>query len=512
MASAMTAAMPGVAGRRGDTTPPTGPATPPFPPPPGLRLSPLHALRWDWTESCCSPALVGSGLARPRSPGAKLLPCAPPSELREVAAAQTGGGSAPRQRSAERLRVEVARPAAAELAAASAAGARHQRTRSPGAEKPRSEPPKPEPVQEVAAAGARPHRSRRLASFELDVDRILATLLERRPHCGSVQSTTGICAKAPNEWDLVALCSSTRQVLLSQPPLLELDSPIKVCGDLHGQFRDLLRIFELGGLPPASNYLFMGDYVDRGKQSIEVITLLFILKLKYPENIFLLRGNHESAHINRFYGFYDECKRRFSPLLWKRFCDSFNCLPVCALLESRIMCMHGGLSPDLSSFDQIRRIARPTEVPDSGIVCDLLWADPDPTATGWAPNATRNISWAFGTDVVDDFLKSHDLDLICRGHEVVEDGYEFFADRQLVTVFSAPNYLDEFDNAGAVMVVDESLMFLSSSWRRVDVAEQSGGDQGVLAHDRGLAPRECRKATSVRLVVTQPRIIVRTSV
>ena len=206
-----------------------------------------------------------------------------------------------------------------------------------------------------------------------------------------------------------------------------------------------------------SNYLFLGDYVDRGKQSIETICLLLAYKIKYPENFFLLRGNHESSSINKIYGFYDECKRRFNVKLWKVFIECFSCLPVAALIDDKILCMHGGLSPDLKNLDQIRNIARPVDVPDQGLLCDLLWADPDNDIGGWGDN-DRGVSYTFGADMVTEFLKKHDLDLICRAHQVVEDGYEFFAKRQLVTIFSAPNYCGEFDNAGAMMSVDESLM------------------------------------------------------
>ncbi|CAN6443945.1 unnamed protein product [Victoria cruziana] len=253
------------------------------------------------------------------------------------------------------------------------------------------------------------------------------------------------------------LCLTAKEIFLNQPNLLELEAPIKICGDIHGQYSDLLRLFEYGGFPPEANYLFLGDYVDRGKQSIETICLLLAYKIKYPENFFLLRGNHECASINRIYGFYDECKRRFNVRLWKTFTDCFNCLPVAALIDEKILCMHGGLSPDLKSLDQIRNIARPVDVPDQGLLCDLLWADPDKEIEGWGEN-DRGVSYTFGADKVAEFLEKHDLDLICRAHQVVEDGYEFFSKRQLVTIFSAPNYCGEFDNAGAMMSVDESLM------------------------------------------------------
>ncbi|WZY75526.1 hypothetical protein YC2023_021910 [Brassica napus] len=283
------------------------------------------------------------------------------------------------------------------------------------------------------------------------LDDIIRRLLDyRNPKPGTKQVML-------NESEIRQLCSVSREIFLQQPNLLELEAPIKICGDIHGQYSDLLRLFEYGGLPPAANYLFLGDYVDRGKQSLETICLLLAYKIKYPENFFLLRGNHECASINRIYGFYDECKRRFSVRLWKVFTDSFNCLPVAAVIDDKILCMHGGLSPDLTSVEQIKNIKRPTDVPDSGLLCDLLWSDPSKDVKGWGMN-DRGVSYTFGPDKVAEFLIKNDMDLICRAHQVVEDGYEFFADRQLVTIFSAPNYCGEFDNAGAMMSVDESLM------------------------------------------------------
>eukprot|EP00268_Persea_americana_P039152 TRINITY_DN3876_c1_g1_i1.p1 TRINITY_DN3876_c1_g1~~TRINITY_DN3876_c1_g1_i1.p1 ORF type:complete len:287 (+),score=38.55 TRINITY_DN3876_c1_g1_i1:143-1003(+) len=220
-----------------------------------------------------------------------------------------------------------------------------------------------------------------------------------------------------SEVEIRQLCVNARRIFLSQPVLLELHAPIRICGDIHGQYSDLLRLFECGGFPPTSSYLFLGDYVDRGKQSLETICLLLAYKIKYPNKLFLLRGNHEDAKINKIYGFYDECKRRFNVRLWKIFTDCFNCLPVAALIDEKILCMHGG------------------------------WGDSD-----------RGVSCNFGADKLQEFLDKNDLDLICRGHQVVEDGYEFFGHRRLVTIFSAPNYGGEFDNAAALLSVDESLI------------------------------------------------------
>ncbi|BFZ53013.1 serine/threonine protein phosphatase Pzh1 [Savitreella phatthalungensis] len=257
--------------------------------------------------------------------------------------------------------------------------------------------------------------------------------------------------------EIVAVCSAVRETFLSQPTLLELRAPVKIVGDIHGQFTDLIRLFEMCGFPPSANYLFLGDYVDRGKQSLETILLLMLYKIKYPQNFFLLRGNHECANVTRVYGFYDECKRRTNIKIWKTFIDTFNTLPIAAIVANKIFCVHGGLSPSLSNMDEIRAIKRPTDVPDYGLLNDLLWSDPADTMNDWEDNE-RGVSYCFGKNVILQFLAKHDFDLVCRAHMVVEDGYEFFNDRTLVTVFSAPNYCGEFDNFGAVMCVSEELL------------------------------------------------------
>ncbi|ORY98794.1 Metallo-dependent phosphatase-like protein [Syncephalastrum racemosum] len=254
-----------------------------------------------------------------------------------------------------------------------------------------------------------------------------------------------------------AICRAAMDVFLSQPALLELSPPVKIVGDTHGQYTDLIRLFDMGGFPPSSNYLFLGDYVDRGKQSLETMLLLLCYKIKYPENFFLLRGNHECANVTKVYGFYDECKRRLSPKSWKSFVDMFNTLPIAALVAGKIFCVHGGLSPSLHNMDEIRNLHRPTDVPDYGLLNDLLWSDPSDVTADWEDNE-RGVSYCFGKKVINEFLAKFDLDLVCRAHMVVEDGYEFFNDRTLVTVFSAPNYCGEFDNFGALMSVSEEML------------------------------------------------------
>ena len=162
-----------------------------------------------------------------------------------------------------------------------------------------------------------------------------------------------------------------------------ISSPVTVCGDIHGQLHDLLELFKIAGDPPDTNYLFMGDYVDRGYYSVEVASLLLCLKTRFPDRIHLLRGNHESRQITQVYGFYDECVRKYgSGNVWKMFTDLFDYLPLTAAIENQIFCLHGGLSPSIDTLDHIRQLDRVQEVPHEGSMCDLLWSDPD-DRRGW---------------------------------------------------------------------------------------------------------------------------------
>jgi serine/threonine-protein phosphatase PP1 catalytic subunit len=258
------------------------------------------------------------------------------------------------------------------------------------------------------------------------------------------------------EDEIKFLIDQSLKIIKEQKMLVELEAPLHVCGDIHGQYYDLLRIFEHCGYPGEYNYLFLGDYVDRGKQSLETVCLLLCYKIKYPEKVTLLRGNHESSVTNRIYGFYDECKRRYNVRIWRSFTDLFNWLPVAAIIDEKILCMHGGLSPELKNIQNIQEISRPTDIPDTGLLCDLLWSDPDKDVLEYDEN-DRGVSVIFGEKIVQDFNKKNDLDLIIRAHQVVDDGYEFFAQRQLITIFSAPNYCGEFDNSAGIMIIDESL-------------------------------------------------------
>lgn len=337
---------------------------------------------------------------------------------------------------------------------------------------------KPEHVANGSHAAARHVKKRKAPEMveSLDVDDLLDKLLAVRKRSPDKQTVT-----LPID-TVTTICRRASEIFMEQPMLLELDAPMNLCGDIHGQYHDLLRIFEHARFPPEANYLFLGDYVDRGKRSLETICLLFAYKIRFPENFFLLRGNHETPSISRIYGFYDECKRRYSTKLWKTFCDVFNCLPVCAIVNDKVICMHGGLSQDMLKPDstvrsEVDQIPRPADIPDSGFLCDLLWSDPSPDSLGFGVN-DRGVSVSFGQDIVSTFLKKEGMELVVRAHQVVEDGYEFFAGRQLVTIFSAPNYCGEFDNAAAVLSITDQLM-CSFKVLKPDAAEVPKADAGL---------------------------------
>jgi serine/threonine-protein phosphatase PP1 catalytic subunit len=286
-----------------------------------------------------------------------------------------------------------------------------------------------------------------------------------------------------SKMQVVWLCQKVRPIFLRQPMLLELEPPITVCGDIHGQYKDLLHLFEKCKYPPRTSYLFLGDYVDRGPQSIETVCLLFALKISFPNNFFMLRGNHECSYINKQFGFYDECMQYYDVNVWHLFSDVFNCLPAAAIIDDKIFCVHGGISPELTNLDQIRGLERPLEVPEEGLFCYLLWADPDPGVEDWDANE-RGTSYVFGVQALRDFLTRFDFDLVCRAHQAVTGGFEFAfeQDQGVVTIFSAPNYCD-WDNKGAVLHVTDTLYCSFTVMEAVDQAKHEEESR------RGTPPR-----------------------
>ena len=260
------------------------------------------------------------------------------------------------------------------------------------------------------------------------------------------------------EYDtLVELLNQIQPVLVDDPILLRLPADIRIVGDIHGNLDDLLRIFEQCGYPPQARYLFLGDYVDRGKKSIEVITLLFALKYKFPNHIYLLRGNHETQSISRCYGFLRECTEKYMTLLFAEMAYVFRALPIAAVVGDAIFCVHGGISPELKKLEDFEKLYRPTETV-TGVFSDMLWSDPSPTTEWFAPN-TRGVGRFFGVKALNAFLEMNNLQLLVRSHEVCFDGCicPFPDDQRCVTVFSNSDYCGR-SNKAAVLSVDNDLV------------------------------------------------------
>lgn len=283
-----------------------------------------------------------------------------------------------------------------------------------------------------------------------------------------------------SEQQVKELCLKAREILVEEANVQWIDSPVTICGDIHGQFWDLLELFKVGGMCPDTNYLFLGDYVDRGFYSVETFLLLLAFKVRYPDRITLIRGNHESRQITQVYGFYDECMRKYgSASVWRYCCEVFDYLSLGAVVDGKVFCVHGGLSPNVQSLDQIRLIDRKQEVPHDGPMCDLLWSDPD-DIEGWGLSP-RGAGYLFGADVVKQFVHSNGLELIARAHQLVMEGHKLMFDSTIVTVWSAPNYCYRCGNVASILQLDENL---TSTYLTFDAATQD--TRGIPAKSTAL--------------------------
>ncbi|KFH03557.1 putative serine/threonine protein phosphatase [Toxoplasma gondii MAS] len=284
-----------------------------------------------------------------------------------------------------------------------------------------------------------------------------------------------------SEADLWRVCQRIKQLLVEENNVQPVPAPCIVCGDIHGQFFDLLKLFEVGGNVGEQNYIFLGDYVDRGYNSVETFEYLMLLKLKYPRHITLLRGNHESRQITTVYGFYDECVRKYGNANPWKFCtEVFDYLALAAVIDDSVFCVHGGLSPDLKLLDQLRLIYRVQEIPHEGTFGDIVWSDPDDVEE-WAENP-RGAGWLFGDKVVKRFNHLNGLELIARAHQLAMEGFRYiFPDSSVVTVWSAPNYCYRCGNVAAVMKLDSALR------RRMLIFKQTDEHQ-VATRARAIAP------------------------
>lgn len=288
-----------------------------------------------------------------------------------------------------------------------------------------------------------------------DLDKQIAQLLECKPL---------------TEAEVKVLCERAKEILKEQSNVAIVRAPVTVCGDIHGQFNDLMELFNIAGRPPDVNFLFMGDYVDRGYFSVETVSLLFALKVRYPNRITILRGNHESRQVTQVYGFFDECSRKYGNTnVWKYFTEAFDYLPLTALIDNSIFCLHGGLSPTIDTLDHIREINRIQEVPINGAMCDLLWSDPQDQG-GWVVSF-RGAGYNFGPDISEQFNHTNSLKLIARAHQLIGEGYKPTHEGNVVTIFSAPNYCYKCGNQAAIMEVDANM---NTTYYQFDTAPRKG--------------------------------------
>ena len=262
--------------------------------------------------------------------------------------------------------------------------------------------------------------------------------------------------------DFLELLSIFKEIIKAEPNIIKIEDPVTVVGDLHGQYYDLLKCLEVGGNPENTKYLFLGDYVDRGTFSIENILLLMSLKINFKNTILMLRGNHECRQMTSFFNFKQECEVKYDYQLYDIIMETFDCLPIACLINDKFIAIHGGISPEINKIGDISKINRFEEPPKSGAMCDMLWSDPcekddEAIGLGFITNSTRGCSYVFGSKAAIPFLKKNDILSIIRAHEAQLEGYKMYQWDQnvdfpsVITIFSAPNYCDVYNNKAAVI-------------------------------------------------------------
>lgn len=262
--------------------------------------------------------------------------------------------------------------------------------------------------------------------------------------------------------DLIRIINDFTEIVKKEPNIVKAADPVTIVGDIHGQFYDFLKILEVGGSPELSKYVFLGDYVDRGNFSIEVCILLFSLKINYPDNVFMLRGNHECRQMTTYFNFHNECLVKYDEEVYCRILTAFNSLPLAAIVNSKFFVVHGGISPQAERLDAIETINRFEEIPKTGLICDLMWSDPvdeelEALDLDWEINTKRGCSFNFGAKSLIPYLVNNSMVSVIRAHEAQIEGFKMYRWNKKVdfpsciTVFSAPNYCDVYGNKGAVI-------------------------------------------------------------
>ncbi|CAF3349795.1 unnamed protein product [Rotaria socialis] len=264
-----------------------------------------------------------------------------------------------------------------------------------------------------------------------------------------------------------------RELTAREPNLIEIGTPVTIVGDIHGQFFDMLKMFEKGGDVASNRYLFLGDYVDRGQFSVEVVLYLWAIKISYPDTFFLLRGNHECRNLTVYFTFKDECLLKLGDIFYEECMKSFDCLPIAALVQGQLFCIHGCISPEIRYIREIADINRTIEPPTKGPLCDILWADPvdgydneklEQRSEMYTHNGPRGCSYNVSYKAMCKFLDDNDLLCVIRAHQVQSAGCKMYKKHEktlfptLVTIFSAPNYCEVYKNRGAILRYDGSVM------------------------------------------------------
>ena len=275
---------------------------------------------------------------------------------------------------------------------------------------------------------------------EIDLDSIISVLQQ---------------AKLLPEPTLCSLLLKLMETLINESNVIELSSPIICVGDVHGQLYDLFEMFKKTAPNGITNekYLFLGDLVDRGRYSVATFAYVAALKLKYPKQVYIIRGNHESRQVNQTYGFYHECMALYGHAgVWNLLTSVFDTLPVAALVDNKYFCVHGGLSPQISLIEQLSLMSRYQEIPQRGPLCDVCWSDPD-DLDQWHENS-RGVGYLYGPSQAEAFIRNNGLKMIVRSHQLCPEGYMWHFGNKVCTIWSAPKYLYKFSNKAAVMKID----------------------------------------------------------
>ena len=280
--------------------------------------------------------------------------------------------------------------------------------------------------------------------------------------------------------EIIYLIDEVTKIISTENSLIKIRSPCKIFGNINGIYTDLMRYFESYGNPSDNiqngdinvmQYIFLGDFCDRGNLSLEVILLLFALKIKYPNFIYLIRGHHEDIIINEFYGLGDECKEKLKEdiqakdSVFKRINRAFNYLPFGVLVDNNILCIHGGLGSSIKSLEDISNIPRPTQIyqdPENLTqlhILDLLYSEFDEDEGDlYNINSLRDKNKKgfivnYGKKILDEFCEKNNINLIIATHKFIKDGFCTYCDDKLLNIFSCTNYMDTGNNVGAMVII-----------------------------------------------------------